>query len=74
MTMPRKGRLVQTIVTPQTVRKLTHLAKATGHTKASYLRHLIELHLQAMYPSGATPAEVAQLARTLFSSNHEVAT
>jgi len=69
----RKGRLIQTVVTPQSMRKLEHLARSTGHTKASYLRHLIELHIEAMYPRNATPAQVARLVRNLFGTKDKIA-
>jgi predicted DNA-binding protein len=46
----RNARLVQTVVKPVVLRQLDKLAKATGHTRAGYLRHLIELHVQALDP------------------------
>ena len=47
----RKTRLVQTTVDPTVLRKLDALARATGHKRASYLRHLIELHVKALSPT-----------------------
>jgi len=32
------------------MRQLDALAKATGHTRASYLRYLIEMHVQSLDP------------------------
>ena len=49
--------LVQTVVSPLILRKLDALAKATGRTRAGYLRHLIWLHVNALSP---------KLAKTLF--------
>ena len=46
----RTSRLLQTVVRPTVLRQLDALARATGHTRASYLRHLIELHVQAINP------------------------
>jgi hypothetical protein len=40
-----KTHLVQTVVKLSVLRKLDGLAKATGHKRASYLRHLIEVHV-----------------------------
>jgi predicted DNA-binding protein len=42
--------LIQTVVKPAVLRKLDALARATGHTRASYLRHLVELHVRAINP------------------------
>ena len=42
--------LIQTVVRPTVLRQLDALAKATGHTRASYLRHLVELHVKAINP------------------------
>jgi len=47
----RKARLVQTTVDPVVLRKLDALAKATGHKRAGYVRHLIELHVKALSPN-----------------------
>jgi hypothetical protein len=67
LTMPdtRKNRLVQTVVNPTVLRRFDLLARSTGHTRASYLRHLIELHVQALCPKNATPTQIARLARSL---------
>ena len=46
----RSSRLIQTVVRPTVLRQLDALAKATGHTRASYLRHLVELHVKAINP------------------------
>lgn len=48
--MPRKTHLIQTVVSPPVLRKLDALAKATGHKRASYLRHLVETHVKAVTP------------------------
>jgi hypothetical protein len=45
-----KGSLVQTTVSPPTLRKLDALARAHGHKRAGYLRHLVELHVRALSP------------------------
>ena len=45
-----RSSLVQTVVAPAVVRKLDKLARATGHTRASYLRYLIEMHVRALNP------------------------
>ena len=67
LTMPdtRKNRLVQTVVNPAVLRRFDLLARSTGHTRASYLRHLIELHVQALCPKNATPTQIAKLARSM---------
>ena len=46
----RSSRLIQTIVRPTVARQLAALAKATGHTRASYLRYLIEMHVRSVDP------------------------
>ena len=46
----RTSRLLQTVVRPTVLRQLDALARATGHTRASYLRHLVELHVKAINP------------------------
>ena len=46
----RTSRLLQTVVRPTVLRQLDALAKATGHTRASYLRDLVELHVRAINP------------------------
>jgi len=48
-TMGRSS-LIQTVVQPAVVQKLDRLAKATGHTRASYLRYLVEMHVQSLDP------------------------
>ena len=48
-TMGRSS-LIQTVVPPTVVQKLDKLAKATGHTRASYLRYLVEMHVQSVDP------------------------
>ena len=45
-----KSSLIQTVVQPTVVRKLDKLAKATGHTRASYLRYLVEMHVESLDP------------------------
>jgi hypothetical protein len=45
-----EGKLIQTTVTPEVLRKLDTLARAQGHRRASYLRHLVELHVRALTP------------------------
>ena len=45
MNTKRSSRLIQTVVKPTVMRQLDSLARATGHTRASYLRHLVELHV-----------------------------
>ena len=50
VTSKRSSRLIQTVVKPAVVRQLDALAKATGHTRASYLRYLIEMHVQSLDP------------------------
>jgi len=48
---PKKSSmLIQTVVKPAVLRQLDALARATGHTRASYLRHLVELHVRAINP------------------------
>ena len=56
----RSSRLIQTVVKPTTLRQLDALAKATGHTRASYIRHLVEMHVRAINP---------KLAKALARSN-----
>lgn len=46
----RSSRLIQTVVNPSVLRQFDALARATGHTRASYLRHLVELHVRAINP------------------------
>jgi predicted DNA-binding protein len=41
----RKMHLVQTVLDLPVLRKLDALAKAAGHKRAGYLRHLIEMHV-----------------------------
>jgi hypothetical protein len=48
LTMARK--LIQTTVDAPVCRMLDALAKADGHRRASYLRHLVELHVRALTP------------------------
>jgi hypothetical protein len=45
-----EGKLIQTTVAPGVLRKLDILARAQGHRRASYLRHLVELHVQSLTP------------------------
>lgn len=61
----RNRRLAQTILDPEMVRKLDVLAEATGHTRSSYLRHVIEMHVRALWPKGSTTSEVVELIRSL---------
>lgn len=49
----RKKHLIQTVVSEPVLRKLDALAKATGHKRAGYLRHLVELHVEALTPQMA---------------------
>ena len=58
----RKKHLVQTVVDEPVLRKLDALAKATGHKRAGYLRHLIEMHVEALTP---------QMARTFAMSRSQ---
>lgn len=44
------GRLIQTTVSEDVLRKFDALAKVGGHRRASYLRHLVELHVRALSP------------------------
>jgi hypothetical protein len=44
------GKLIQTTISLETLRKLDALARAQGHRRASYLRHLVELHVRAISP------------------------
>jgi predicted DNA-binding protein len=46
----KTSRLIQTIVRLSVLRQLDSLARATGHTRASYLRHLVEMHVTALDP------------------------
>ena len=62
MPRQRKTCLVQTILSPIVLRKLDALAKATGHTRAGYLRHLIGLHVSALPP---------KLAKALATGPHD---
>lgn len=50
MAPKRSSRLIQTVVKPAVVRQLDALASATGHTRASYLRYLVEMHVQSIDP------------------------
>jgi predicted DNA-binding protein len=50
MVQKRSSRLIQTVVKPTVLRQFDALARATGHTRASYLRHLVELHVEAINP------------------------
>jgi hypothetical protein len=45
------GRLIQTTIDQAVLRKLDALAKVRGHRRASYLRHLVELHVQTLTPA-----------------------
>jgi hypothetical protein len=45
-----QGKLIQTTVASSVLRKLDALARAQGHRRASYLRHLVEMHVQALTP------------------------
>ena len=47
--MPRM-RLIQTKVSEETLRALDALARAVGHKRAGYLRHLVEVHVRAIEP------------------------
>jgi len=48
----RKMHLVQTVLDPTTLRKLDALARAAGHKRAGYLRHLVEMHIQDLESRG----------------------
>ena len=41
----RKMHLVQTVLDLPVLRKLDALAKAAGHKRAGYLRHIVEMHV-----------------------------
>ena len=56
----RKKHLVQTVVDEPVLRKLDALAKATGHKRAGYLRHLIEMHVEALTPQMAKTFAMTQ--------------
>ena len=45
-----RGTLVQTTVSATTLRKLDALARACGHKRAGYLRHLVEVHVRSLPP------------------------
>lgn len=49
LAMPTKH-LVQTTVEKKILRALDSLARSSGHKRAGYLRHLIELHVKAIKP------------------------
>jgi hypothetical protein len=62
----RKMHLVQTVLDLPVLRKLDALAKAAGHKRAGYLRHIVEMHVKRAYglgPPYATPpdTELAKL-------------
>jgi hypothetical protein len=44
------GKLIQSTVSSAVLRQLDALAKAQGHKRASYLRHLVEMHVRALTP------------------------
>jgi predicted DNA-binding protein len=46
----KKTRLIQTVVRTPVLLRLDALVRATGHTRASYLRHLVEMHVDALDP------------------------
>jgi predicted DNA-binding protein len=46
----KSSRLIQTVIKPTVLLQLDALARATGHTRASYLRYLVELHVRAINP------------------------
>lgn len=48
LNMPSK--LVQTTIDDDVLKKFDVLAKIQGHKRASYLRHLIEIHVKALTP------------------------
>jgi hypothetical protein len=54
--MTRK--LIQTTVDAPVCKQLDALARAGGHRRASYLRHLVELHVRALTP------ELAKITRS----------
>lgn len=45
-----KGTLVQTTIDLPTLRKLDALARAHGHKRAGYLRHLVKMHVRSLTP------------------------
>jgi hypothetical protein len=45
-----KKRLIETTVSPSTLRRLDALARTMGHSRSGYLRHLIEVHVRALRP------------------------
>ena len=53
----RRNGLVQTMIARSVRCKLDALATATGHTRASYLRHLIEMHVRSVDPKLARALE-----------------
>ena len=65
MPRQRKTCLVQTVVSPIILRKLDALARATGHTRAGYLRHLIGLHVNALPPKLAKALQLPPSQRPL---------
>lgn len=44
------GKLIQTTVDAYVCTQLDALAKCGGHKRASYMRHLIEMHVKALSP------------------------
>ena len=64
----RKMHLVQTVLDLPVLRKLDALARAAGHKRAGYLRHIVELHVvaksQEPLTSIRTDSEFAKLARS----------
>ncbi|HVP23330.1 MAG TPA: hypothetical protein VMS77_05405 [Conexivisphaerales archaeon] len=42
--------LIQTKVSKETLKALDALARAVGHKRAGYLRHLVEVHVRAIEP------------------------
>jgi hypothetical protein len=53
--------LVQAAVSPSTLKKLNALARTRGCSRASYLRHLVEMHVRAVTP---------EILRALDESSH----
>ena len=63
----RKMHLVQTVLDLPVLRKLDVLAKAAGHKRAGYLRHIVEMHVRRAYdgkPNTPSDIELAKLIRS----------
>lgn len=62
--------LLQAWVTIPVGKKFEALARAQGHKKAGYLRHLVELHVDAMAPKLLRALMKAQPARQSTKGGH----